>query len=445
MRKETQERGCFWTTGNWTLAGLALSAFAMAPAAAQTVDSPQDKDATVQRLVQKIEELEASQKRMQDKLDRLSAAAPSPGPASAPVAAPAPAPVASAVPALPDISAQTDTSGEDQLHRLGPVEFRGFTDFDYGRPWFAQLPAGGLPGSTNSFGIGDFDLFTNTHISEHWNLLGELLITSDFTNEFGAEIDRLMLTYTRNDYFKISFGKFNTAIGFYDNEFHRAHFFQTGISRPVMYSDEDDGGILPVHSIGVTATGMIPSGQLGLHWVAEVANGRGEATGEPIQNFVDENNGKAVNLALYARPEWLRGFQAGFSIYHDALHPTGLSKLEENIISTHAVYVGNKFEWLNEAAVVRHALPGGPVFRTLTSYTQVSRAFGKYRPYFRYDYQNIPATEPILGALGRLNGPSIGVLRHLSSYVILKMQYGRLSERGLNTTNDAQAQLAVAF
>jgi len=100
---------------------------------------------------------------------------------------------------------------------------------------------------------------------------------------------------------------------------------------------------------------------------------------------------------------------------------------------------------LNEAAVVRHALRTGELYRSLTSYTQVSRAFGKYRPYFRYDYQNIPETEPIYGSLGRLNGPSVGMVRNLSNYVALKFQYGRLSQRGISSVNDFQAQLAIAF
>jgi hypothetical protein len=123
-------------------------------------------------------------------------------------------------------------------------------------------------------------------------------------------MDRLMLTYKKNDFFKISFGKYSTALGFYTNEFHRAQYFQTGIGRPIMYSDEDNGGLLPVHSIGVTATGSIP-GSLGLHWVGELSNGLSAKNPEiPVQVFQDENNRKAFNFALYVRPERWNGFQA---------------------------------------------------------------------------------------------------------------------------------------
>lgn len=417
------------------------------PGFAQSNPEPaKDQAALIDRLLKRIDEMEASQQRMQAKIDQLigvqgAAVTVAAAPAQAPVAQPAVAqPVAQPEPTVPVVAEEPDAP----THRLGPVEFQGFTDFDYGRAWWENLPPGGLVGSPNSFGLGDFDLFTNTRLSERWSMLGELLITSDFTNEFSAEIDRLLLTYKANDYFQISFGKFNTALGYYPNAFHRAKYFMTADSRPIMYSDEDAGGILPVHSIGITATGKIPSGSLGLHWVAEVANGVAIGQPEPIQNFVDEGNGKAVNFAVYARPSWLDGFETGISVYRDTLHPLNLAGVGQTIYTGHVVYVNSKLEWLNEASFLRHDLEDH-ISHSLTSYTQLSYAFGKLRPYFRYDYQNIPSSDPVFGTLGRESGPSFGVYRHLSNYVIFKLQYGLLGERNKPSANDLSAQLSYAF
>ena len=151
-----------------------------------------------------------------------------------------------------------------------------------------------------------------------------------------------------------------------------------------------------------------------------MANGYAVDKDEPVQNFVDENNGKAVNLALYARPSWLDGFQTGISVYRDTLHPLNLPGVGQTIYTGHIVYVNSKLEWLNEASFLRHDLQDH-VSHSVTSYTQLSYAFGKLRPYFRYDYQNIPATDPIFGTLGRESGPSFGVYRHLSNYVVFKI------------------------
>jgi len=392
-----------------------------------------EQDPVIERMQKRIDDLEASQKQMLEALNKLGLAATS-----------APAPIEAApVPVEP-----VETAPETPIaHVLGPIQFHGFSDINFGRPWFEKLPAGGLKGSTQSFNVGDFDLYTNTQLSENWSMLGEMLVSSDFSNEFDVEMDRLLLTYKKNDYFKISFGKFATALGYFPGQFHRAQYFETGIGRPIMYSDEDNGGILPVHNIGVTATGLIPSGTLGVHWVAEVANGVSATHPEtPFQNFVDENNGKAVNLALYARPEKINGLQAGISIYHDVLHPVSFPQVNELIFAAHAVYEGSKLEWLNEAALLRHSIKGlDQVFYNPTMYTQIAWSFGKTRPYFRYDYQNVDADDPIFGALGRHNGPSVGVSRHLSNYVAWKLQYGRLYERNISPTNDVTTQLAFAF
>jgi hypothetical protein len=401
------------------------------------------KDKKIDMLLQKINDLETAQKVMQEKIDRLSAEPKVAGPAPAPdqPTPPAPVPVA----AVGEAGKDSDNASE-QYHTLGPLQFQGFSDFSYGKGWFDVLPPGGLGPSMQSFSLGDFDIFTNTRISEHWSVLGELLVTSDFSNGFSAELDRLMLTYKQSKYFAVSFGKFNTALGYYPNAFHRAQYFQTGIGRPIMYGDEDDGGILPIHSIGITATGGIPSGSLGLHWVAEVANGRDvNPSSEAIENFTSYKNGKAVNLALYVRPEWLHGLQAGFSSYRDTLY-LGSEAFGESIFTAHVVYVGQHLEWLNEASIIRYDLKSSrEVLHAPTAYAELAWTFGKTRPYFRYDYQNVGDRVPVFGILGRQNGPSIGVNRRLSNYVALKIQYGHLTQTSLTTANNLEGQLAFAF
>src|SRR5581483_7638069 len=161
-------------------------------------------------------------------------------------------------------------------------------------------------GDTNSFVLGQLDLFITSQLSEKVNFVTEMVVESDDRNAFGVELERMMLQYSHNDYFNIAFGRYHTAIGYYNTAYHHGTWFQTEVGRPFLFNFEDDGGPLPVHGVGVTANGRIPSGKLGLHYVAEVSNGRTSRSplDEPVQNVIDENNGKAYNLALYARPDW---------------------------------------------------------------------------------------------------------------------------------------------
>ena len=430
----------------WSCGVLILAFCGSASSQTPQTAAPSERAAT-ERTAQRVDELQKELIQLKEQIGDLNT---STGSAAA-------SPALARIGGPPDPSAEVqtgDSAGES--HRLGPFQMKGFADLGFGRPLFEKMPEATLHGSTHSFTVGDFDLFTTAKISDRLSFLTELLFTSDFTNSFGAEIDRMMLTYKVNDSLKVSLGKFNTAIGYYSNAFHRARYFQTATGRPLMFADEDNGGILPIHSVGLSLSGKVPSGPLGLHWVAEVANGRASNSlsdehGDvvDVQNFVDENNTKAVNFALMASPPALRGFQVGVSFYRDILRPTPFPEMSEHITSAHIVLVRTGFEFLNEAAMVRHAYTGGGhEWKSVTAYTQISRRFWHYRPYLRYDYQNAPKTEPLFGRygqMGRSEGPSFGVRYDLADYAGLKLQYGRLSQRNFPWTNDFQIQFAFAF
>jgi len=92
----------------------------------------------------------------------------------------------------------------------------------------------------------------------------------------------------------------------------------------------------------------------------------------------------------------VRGLQIGFSGYHDNLTALGAPNVRETILAAHVVYQRPRFEFLNEAVLLRHSPAGGsPSVNTLGFYTQISRQFGSYRPYFRYQYVNVPDRDPL--------------------------------------------------
>jgi hypothetical protein len=417
---------------------VAIIAALVAPCIAQTTSD----DATA-ALLKRVTELEKSLAEVKSQLSAQPTAVPTPLAPAPPIAA-SPTPVG---PTPSPAAIDTDQAPKEDNHTLGPLQFRGFSDFGFGRPLFEKMPETGLPGSPESFTVGDFDLFVNANMGDRLKVLGEVLVTSDFTNSFGAEIDRLMLSYKVNDRLTVSLGKFNTAIGYYTNEFHRARYFQTATSRPILFADEDNGGILPLHSIGMSATGPIPSGHLGLHWVAEIANGRSlQNNGVPVQNFVDENNGKATNFALYARPDWIHGFQTGVSFYRDTIHPAGIASLDQHIYSAHVALVRPHLELIGESVLLQHiSTISSARFNSTSSYAQASYKMGLVRPYFRYEYQNMAVGDPVFGLLGRENGPSAGFRFDVSDFSCLKIQYGRLALRSGNSANDVQAQVAIVF
>jgi hypothetical protein len=167
---------------------------------------------------------------------------------------------------------------------------------------------------------------------------------------------------------------------------------------------------------------------------------------EPIQNFADENNGKAVNFALVARPGAVRGLDVGVSFYRDMQYPAGLTAIEERIYSAHAALVQPHLELIAEGVLLQHdILLTARTVNTVSTYGQASYKVGPIRPYFRYEYQNVPTSDPIFIGFNRLSGPSLGVRYDFSDFAAFKLQYGLLGVRSGPSTSAIQAQLAFAF
>jgi hypothetical protein len=335
-------------------------------------------------------------------------------------------------------AAQHDADHEHMPGGTPRMEIQGFADVNF--------HASNQRGTTNSFSLGQLDLFMTSRLSEKFSVLGELIVEAGQDNRFTFEIHRLLLRYAPNDYLNLSAGRYHTAIGFYNTAYHHGSWFQTAVNRPFIFAFESKGGILPLHNVGVSATGRIPSGSLGLHYIAEVGNGRASRSrlDAAVQTAVDDNNGKSFNLGLFSRPKSLPGFQTGFSFYRDSLTPAGAQRVGQSIMAGHMVYQNRLYEVLNEAVVVRHER-GGRVFYTPGLYTQFSRRFGDLRPYARYQYVNVPSDDPIYPEVGRRNGPSFGVRYDVSEYAAFKAQYDHTQRRRQSPIDELLLQFAFTF
>jgi len=429
-----------------------LGVLAVAPVvrAQHPGEAPVSDKETMQLLLKRISLLESQVK----KVDQLEARVRELEAAKSHIA---PAEI-TAVPAQPSVASETESesAGERTMSERMDVSktllrIRGFGD--------TTLHGDTQKGDNTAFTLGQLDLFVTSDISEKFKFLSEIVfeggpdniygITRGTNNAFGVDVERFLVQYSYNDYLNVEAGRWHTAIGYYNTAFHHSTWFQTTTDRPFLFDFEDRGGILPVHTVGVSASGLIPSGRLGLHYVAEVGNGRASRspiTQEPVQNVVDDQAHKAFNLAIFARPDAIRGLQVGFSAYRDLLVPANSPKIGETILAAHAVFVRPQFEWLNEALVVRHSVFGtSQVFNTPGFYTQISKQFRSYRPYFRYQYVNSSDKEPVFPDVRLRQGPSVGLRYDASESVALKLQYDYTVLRGQPAINALALQVGFTF
>jgi hypothetical protein len=327
-------------------------------------------------------------------------------------------------------SPETRVSPLAEIHWFGDVGFR----------------ASDQPGENASFALGQLDLFLTSNLTDHLNILSELVFKAGNDNRYVINAERLLLKYSPGPYLSLGVGRYHTGIGFYNTAYHHGSWFETAVTRPTIFAYR--GGLIPIHDIGVVASGRIPSGRLGLNYLLEVGNGQSSQStaAEPTQNLIDENDGKAVNVGIFVKPEILSGLQVGFSTHRDRLHPANAPAVNQTTLAVHAVYLGQAFEWLNEAVSVRSArLAAASDSVTTGFYSQVSRQFLSARPYFRYQLVDANDADAAFRALGHRYGPTIGLRYDLGKFAAVKAQYERTVRRGLAPVNGFASQLAFTF
>src|ERR1700674_502063 len=395
----------------------------------------------IQQLVQQVTVLQEKVKFLESQQQRADA----PSTADA-----TPQPASAATPQAADNNAQP-ASLPQELHEFHGIQWRGFGEVDYKvlnqrKPELGTY--GFVPGSHGNFYTGDFDLLLTSRITDKASVLAEIVFGEEDAQKFGVDLERVLLKYDYNDHLKLSFGRYHTGIGYYNTAFHSGSWLQTTADRPLIMEFSSDGGLLPTQAVGLSVTGEIPSGRLGLNYIAEYGSSdtiRPDLTGPTVD---DENNGNHINVGLFARPESLPGLQVGGSIYHDkisdTIHGSGLN-LGQTIVNAHVVYIRHGIEFLNEGFLIRHAYErSSTVYNTSAFYSQISKQFHRIRPFFRYQYINANQ-QGLFHDVALRHGPSFGVRYDFNDSIAFKTQFDHTLRKGKPDLNGLHTQLAFTF
>lgn len=140
-----------------------------------------------------------------------------------------------------------DTSAKRREMAL-PVH--GFADVGYA---YASKPR---DNRKSGFVLGNFDLYLTPDLGHRVKTIIELAFEYDEKgNSVGTDVGRLQMGYTFSDELTLWAGRFHTPYGYWNTAFHHGAQISPSIARPRLIAFEDQGGILPSHTVGVMATG----------------------------------------------------------------------------------------------------------------------------------------------------------------------------------------------
>jgi len=284
--------------------GLVVTAMLALAAGAAWGQSPpaSDQAEQVRALLERVEQLE---KRVAELEARPAAASVTTAAVTAPSAAPNPEVQQEAAKPEPShqMEGHMDQAAVRQMEPHYPnLQIRGFADMDFS--------ATDQKGTTSGFNLGQLDLHLASALSPKISYFGEMTFTAHPTN-YTVEVERSIIRYDYNDYFKISFGRYHTPIGYWNTAFHHGAWLETSIDRPEIV--KVGGTYTPIHFVGFLVEGNIPSGGAGLAYSVGVGNGRGDTISRP-GDAGDNNNNRAWVANVFARPVKLYGLQIGASV-----------------------------------------------------------------------------------------------------------------------------------
>jgi hypothetical protein len=171
---------------------------------------------------------------------------------------------------------------------------------------------------TDGFALGQFDLFASHQIGEHTRGFAEIVFESE-DGGFVVDLERLSVQYDFDERFSLAAGRFHTPIGYWNNVYHHGALLQDTVTRPSFIDFEDgDDAILPMHTVGLLASGSVGSDTAQIGYEFLVGNGASIDTSaaEPaldMNNSGDPDNSKAVVLRASYAPEnapWAAGLFA---------------------------------------------------------------------------------------------------------------------------------------
>jgi hypothetical protein len=338
-----------------------------------------------------------------------------------------------------------------ELHELRGIQWEGFGEVDY-KVLNQRAPElgsyGFVPGSAGNFYTGDFDLLLTARINDKANVLSEIAIGEGDAQSYTIDLERVLFNYDYNDHLRMSFGRYQTGIGYYNTAYHASSWFQTTADRPLIMEFAAEGGVLPTQAVGLSFTGSIPSGRLGMNYIAEY--GSSDTMRPNLDNAIvtDENNGNHINVGLFMRPESVPGLQVGGSIYHDQISDFARGpsvRLGQMIVNGHVVYIRHGIEFLSEGFLIRHAYEHSSiVYNTPAFYGQISKQFHRIRPFFRYQYINADMGG-LLDDVDLRYGPSLGVRYDFNNSIAFKTQFDHTVRKGQPDLNGLHMQLVFKF
>jgi hypothetical protein len=364
--------------------------------------------------------------------------------------------------ALADSSPQSQQrlqSVEQQLTQLvdanaargggGGVPLHGFADVGIGNH---TADAPGLRGAN----VGALDIFLNPQLGEHTRSLFELTFEVDSEGQVAPDLERAQLGYQFSDAATVWVGRFHTPFGYYNTAFHHGQEIATSLRRPRFLLFEDQGGVMPNHTVGAWLTGADRLAAGKMTYDLFLGNGQAISGGSIDPRSGGVAHGGTIyggNLG-YVFGETFNGLKIGVSAFRSKIsddEQMGRITQVDNA-GVYFAYDTDRFEYLGEYYRFnnRNLTDGSPAHHSNAGFLQLGWRLAVATPYARYERAVLDQSDNYFAL--QTSGLSyyraaLGLRFDLDVKSALKFELARTknTDRLIDQWNDVMLDYAIRF
>ncbi len=324
------------------------------------------------------------------------------------------------------------------------------------------------PGAASSFALGALDFYVTQKINDRMTGFVELVFEGDDEHGFEADLERLWIRYEVSDAFRIAAGRFHTPLGYWNRTYHHGALIQDTVERPFFLEWEHDGGVLPMHVVGLMATGETWIGMGTLRYEVAVGNAQRLSSAAGLDpaaedrpeldpdNFGGGNGERSLSARLSLATD--RGWQLGlFGLTQEiaesgspadgALAATGETLVDQTIAGLDLRYEAERFGVLGEVFEVDNRTLGDAGRNATAYYLQAWLDLSeKWRLTYRHSALDADALDPYfrLLSVGPQDHDVLTLGYRMDEAAAIKLEVDRAQARspGLEDATTFRAQWA---
>ncbi len=227
-----------------------------------------ERAATIKELQQKLDQslkaIQALTQRVRDLEARQSGAPVAASPATGESGASS-APEPTRLEAVEQQLEQLETANASRSNDETGMPLHGFADVGAG----THNP---INPDLKGFFVGNLDFYLTPRLSDRGRALFEMNTEVGSDGAVGVDLERAQIGYQLADQATLWLGRFHSPYGYVNTALHHGAWINNSVRRPGFLQFEDNGGIVPAHTVGLWLTGAPRIGSGKLQYDAYVGN-----------------------------------------------------------------------------------------------------------------------------------------------------------------------------